>query len=70
MARFIEYGLLRTLETLLMANNSWAMYSKESDSPIWYGENLNDLIKIMAELNRSLGDKFYLDLYVPEEEGQ
>lgn len=55
---------------LLMESKTWAVFSKESNSPIWSGENLNDLVKIMAELNRSLGDKFYLDLYLPKEKSQ
>lgn len=42
----------------------WAIYSKETDAPIWIGENSDDLIRSMLELNRALGDRFYLAEYL------
>ena len=46
----------------------WAIYSKTSGQPVWFSENFKDLMATVAELNRSLGDKFYLDSY-PRKEG-
>ena len=41
----------------------WAIYSKESETAIWVSENSKDLIRNMLELNRALGDRFYVDTY-------
>lgn len=41
----------------------WAIYSKDSDMAIWVGENSKDLVKTMGELNKALGDRFYLNVY-------
>jgi hypothetical protein len=46
----------------------WAIYSRRSDQPLWLSENLKDLVASMAELNRALGDRFYVDSY-PRKEG-
>lgn len=45
----------------------WAIYSKETDVPIWFSEDMKDLMATMAELNRSLGERFYVDSYPPKE---
>lgn len=42
---------------------NWAIYSKTSGQPIWLSGNFEDLMAAMAELNRALGDKYYLDSY-------
>jgi hypothetical protein len=42
---------------------TWAIYSKETDQPLWLGDNAKDLVTTMGELNRSLGDRFYLGTY-------
>lgn len=41
----------------------WAIYSRETDAPIWISEDSKDLIRNMLELKRSLGDRFYVDTY-------
>ena len=41
----------------------WAIYSKESNQPIWLAENLNDLMRSLVGLNSALGEKFYVDSY-------
>lgn len=41
----------------------WAIYSKTTDEPIWFSENFKDLMTTMAELNGTLGDKFYIESY-------
>ncbi len=47
----------------VMENKVWAIYSKENDTPVWIGDSSADLLKSMGELNRSLGNKFYMDIY-------
>jgi hypothetical protein len=56
-------SLPRDLGIEAMENKVWAIYSKENDTPIWIGDSSADLLKSMGELNRSLGNKFYMDIY-------
>lgn len=46
----------------------WAIYSKKSNEPVWFSENFKDLMATMAELNRALGDRFYIESYPIKEE--
>lgn len=41
----------------------WAIYSKKSNEPVWFSENFKDLMATVVELNRVLGDRFYIETY-------
>ncbi len=38
----------------------WVIYSKDGDKPIWKSTDRQTLTRMMAELNKALGKKFYL----------
>ncbi len=38
----------------------WIIYSKEGDKPLWKSTDRETLARMMAELNKVLGKKFYL----------
>ncbi len=41
----------------------WIIYSKDGNKPLWKSTDRETLSRLMAELNKTLGSKFYLKQY-------
>jgi len=57
------------LGTHLMESETWVIYSKEANTPIWKSSNKKDLTRMLIELKTHLGDKFDIKIYKEKNEG-